>query len=192
MLRVIFLIVGLLIHAHMFLLTIPHGQQLALLCHSGHPRTVFWAWRYAPHSPAWQTSAPISRIGYLSQRRRQAMRSRSATDLAFRSSLTRRWQHESVMTSTDTQMHLISREHSCHIGSWASALSDGYPHKRNVYDNAARPVARETDTDAGPVADDIAEGPVARAGDAARSLADDSAEEPVVGGRCEACGPCCR
>ena len=89
-------------------------------------------------------------------------------------------------------MHLISRAHSFHIGRWASALADGYPHKRNVYDNAARPVARETDTDAGPVADDIAEGPVARSGDAARFLADDSAEEPVAGWRCEACGPCCR
>ena len=75
------------------------------------------------------------------------------------------------MTSRDTQMHLISREHSCHIGSWASALADGYPHKRNVYDNAARPVARETDTDAGPVADDNTEGPVARGSDDARSLA---------------------
>ena len=57
---------------------------------------------------------------------------------------------------------------------------------------AARPVARATDEDAGPVADDNAEGLVARGGDAARSLADDSAEEPVAGGRCEACGQCCR
>ena len=47
---------------------------------------------------------------------------------------------------------------------------------------AGRPVARATDEDAGPVADDNAEGPVARGGDAARSLADDSAEEPVAGG----------
>ena len=47
---------------------------------------------------------------------------------------------------------------------------------------AARPVARATDEDAGPVADDNAEGLVARGGDAARSLADDSAEEPVAGG----------
>ena len=38
---------------------------------------------------------------------------------------------------------------------------------------AARPVARATDEDAGPVADDNAEGPVARGGDAARSLADE-------------------
>ena len=96
------------------------------------------------------------------------------------------------MTSRATQMDLISRARSFHIGRWASALADDYPHKRNVYDNAARPVARATDEDAGPVADDNAEGPVARGGDAARSLADDSAEEPVAGGRCEACGWCCR
>ena len=57
---------------------------------------------------------------------------------------------------------------------------------------AARPVARATDKGARPVADDNAEGPVARGDDAAGSLADDSAEEPVAGGRCEACGPCCR
>ena len=57
---------------------------------------------------------------------------------------------------------------------------------------AARPVASAADEDAGPVAADNAEGPVARGGDAARSLADDSAEEPVAGGRCEACGRCCR
>ena len=60
---------------------------------------------------------------------------------------------------------------------------------------AARPVARATDEDAGPVADDNAEGPVARSGDAARPLADDSAEEPVAGrgrGGCEACGRCQR
>ena len=57
---------------------------------------------------------------------------------------------------------------------------------------AARPVARATDKGARPVADDNAEGPVARSGNAARSLADDSAEKPVAGGRCEACGPCCR
>ena len=59
-------------------------------------------------------------------------------------------------------------------------------------DEDAGPVARATDEDAGPVADHNAEGPVARGGDAARSLADDSAEEPVAGGRCEACGHCCR
>ena len=48
--------------------------------------------------------------------------------------------------------------------------------------SAARPVARATDEDAGPVADDNAEGPVAKGGDAARSLADDSAVELVAGG----------
>ena len=37
---------------------------------------------------------------------------------------------------------------------------------------AARRVARAADEDAEPVADDKAEGPVARGGDAARSLAD--------------------
>ena len=37
---------------------------------------------------------------------------------------------------------------------------------------AARPVARATDEDAGPLAHDNAEGPVARGGDAARTLAD--------------------
>ena len=58
--------------------------------------------------------------------------------------------------------------------------------------SAARPAARATDEVAEPVADDNAEGPVARGGDAARSLADDSAEKPVAGGRCEACGQCCR
>ena len=47
---------------------------------------------------------------------------------------------------------------------------------------AARPVARATDEGAGPVADDNAERPVARGGDATRSLTDDSAEEPVAGG----------
>ena len=57
---------------------------------------------------------------------------------------------------------------------------------------AARPVARETDKGARPVADENAEGPVARSGNASGSPADDSAEEPVAGGRCEACGPCCR
>ena len=46
---------------------------------------------------------------------------------------------------------------------------------------AARPVASATDEDVGPVGDDNAEGPVARGGDAARSLADDGAEEPVAG-----------
>ena len=60
-----------------------------------------------------------------------------------------------------------------------------------VAGGAARPVARTIDEDAGPVADDNAEGPVARGGDAARSLANGSAEEPVAGGRCEACGRCC-
>ena len=58
--------------------------------------------------------------------------------------------------------------------------------------SAARPVARATDEVAEPVADDNAEGLVARGGGAARSLADDSAEKPVTGGRCEACGQCCR
>ena len=57
---------------------------------------------------------------------------------------------------------------------------------------AAKPVASATDEDAGPVADDNAERLVARGGDATRSLADDSVEEPVAGGRCEACGQCCR
>ena len=47
---------------------------------------------------------------------------------------------------------------------------------------AARPVARATDKGARPMADDNAEGPVARSGNAARSLADDSAEKPVAGG----------
>ena len=51
-------------------------------------------------------------------------------------------------------------------------------------------MARAINEDAGPVADGNAEGPVARGGDAARSLADDSAEEPVAPERCEACGPC--
>ena len=37
---------------------------------------------------------------------------------------------------------------------------------------AARPVARATDEDARPLAHDYAEGPVARGGDAARTLAD--------------------
>ena len=56
---------------------------------------------------------------------------------------------------------------------------------------AARPVACATDKGARPVTNDNAQGPVARGGDAAGSLADDSAEEPVAGGRCEACRPCC-
>ena len=58
--------------------------------------------------------------------------------------------------------------------------------------DAAMLVASAADEDAGPVADDNAEGPVAKGGDATRSLDDDSAEEPVAGGRCEACGPCRR
>ena len=47
---------------------------------------------------------------------------------------------------------------------------------------AARPVAGATDEDAGPVADDNAEGPVARGGGAARPVADDAAEGPVAAG----------
>ena len=47
---------------------------------------------------------------------------------------------------------------------------------------AARPVAGATDEDAGPVADDNAERPVASGGDAARSLADDTLRSLWLGG----------